>query len=587
MVARAVAAFRAGQGRRAVKDLQRHLKTAPGDGQARLTLGEILYRQDDHRGAQRQLAKACELLPQLPAARNLLGLALIGLGKLEPATQAFQAATGLDPQSADAWFNLAGALLLANRVAAGLAACETAAALAPGDPHIGYRLGDAQRRAGRFEAAARTFERVLAQHPDPSAPRLALAQSLAAAEQAERAGREIERILGAAPGHVPALSLRADLHKQLGELEAAALAYRRVLEAEPHDGAALLSLARLGREADRALVVERAEAGLRRRPDGERTAALHYALANVLEAEGEPERAFEQFQAGARACRRGLDFDLAAERAAFAEIKSVFDAERLARSALEGDPSERPILIVGMPRSGTTLVEQILASHSQVAAGGELPYLRRLELDFADLTGTTAAFPAAVAELRAADLAALGRDYAERLAALAQGQARTTDKAPLNFKYLGLLALMLPAARILHCRRAPLDTCLSCFTTLFAPGRVPFSYDLEELGGYHRLYDDLMAHWQQVLPTPMSHELIEVDYEALVAEPEPACQALLAKLGLPWEDGVLRFHERKGAVATASAVQVRSPISSRSVGRWRRYEAQLGPLKTALNREAS
>lgn len=584
---RAAAAFRAGQGRRAVKDLQRHLKTAPGDGQARLTLGEILYRQGDHRAAQRQLAKACALLPQLPAAHNLLGLALIGLGRLEPATQAFQAATELDPQSADAWFNLAGALLLANRVAAGLAACETAATLAPGDPHIGYRLGDAQRRAGRFEAAAQTFERALAQHPDPSlprlAPRLALAQCLAAADESERAGREIERILAGAPGHLPALSLRADLHKQLGELEAAALAYRRVLEAEPHDGAALLSLARLGRQEDRALVVERAEAGLRSRSDGERTAALHYALANVLEAEGEPERAFEHFQAGARACRRGLDFDLAAERAAFAEIKAVFDAGRLAQSASGGDPAEGPILIVGMPRSGTTLVEQILASHSQVAAGGELPYLRRLELDFADLTGSSAAFPAAVAELGAADFAALGRDYAARLAALAQGQARTTDKAPLNFKYLGLLALMLPAARVLHCRRAPLDTCLSCFTTLFAPGRVPFSYDLEELGGYHRLHDDLMAHWRQVLPP--GQEAIEVDYEALVAEPEPACRALLAALGLPWEDGVLRFHERKGAVATASAVQVRSPISGRSVGRWRRYEAQLGPLKTALNRE--
>ena len=248
----------------------------------------------------------------------------------------------------------------------------------------------------------------------------------------------------------------------------------------------------------------------------------------------------------------------------------------MARASQDADPSELPVFVIGMPRSGTTLVEQILASHSQVHGAGELSTLRLL-------VEGGGAYPDACASASGDDLARLGQAYMARVAPLAQGKQRLVDKMPANFLYAGLIPLVLPGARIIHCRRDPVDTCLSCYTKLFS-GEQRFTYDQTELGEFYRGYAKLMAHWRLVLPP---ERFIEVDYEAVVDDLEGEAKRLVSFLGLPWEDACLRFHDSRRVVRTASVNQVRQPIYTTSKGRWQKYADHLGPLLAALGMSAS
>jgi len=231
---------------------------------------------------------------------------------------------------------------------------------------------------------------------------------------------------------------------------------------------------------------------------------------------------------------------------------------------------------VGMPRSGTSLVEQILASHPQVHGAGERRDLGAVIADRDARLGR--AFPGWVAGLEPADAGEIGRAYCAALIDPAIEARRITDKLPGNFAHCGLIAAALPRARIVHVRRDPVDTCLSCFSYRFA-GRQAFSYDLGELGRYYRAYDALMAHWREVLSPA---RFLELDYEQLVASPREQIERLLAHCGLEWDDACLAFHENARAVRTASAGQVRQPLYSSAVGRWRRFEDELQPLLAAL-----
>jgi hypothetical protein len=230
-----------------------------------------------------------------------------------------------------------------------------------------------------------------------------------------------------------------------------------------------------------------------------------------------------------------------------------------------------PIFVLGMPRSGTTLVEQILASHPQVHGAGELRALQRLVDGLGD-------YPAAATRLAPAELARLGESYLAQIRPLAGGRAHLVDKMPANFLHAGLIHLMLPGARIVHCRRDPVDTCLSCYTKLFS-GEQMFAYDLRELGLFHRAYQTLMAHWRAVLPPD---RFIEVDYEAVVENLEGEARRLVAFLGLPWDEACLGFHKTERPVRTASVNQVRQPIYRTSAGRWKAHAAHLEPLLSAL-----
>ena len=254
----------------------------------------------------------------------------------------------------------------------------------------------------------------------------------------------------------------------------------------------------------------------------------------------------------------------------------AFDRERLGRLGGEGLASDRPIFIVGMPRSGTSLVEQILGAHPAVHGAGELPNLSRLVMSSRGQGDSV--YPRWAPTMNGQDCRAIGQAYLDSLPATATGHTRITDKWVDNFEHLGLIHACLPNAAIIHCQRDPRDVCLSCFAIRFSESQA-YSYDLTELGRYWRAYDRLMDHWRQTLPPG---RMLDVPYEAVVADVEGWARRLVAHCGLEWDDVCLRFHESRRQVRTASFAQVRRPIYADSVGRWRRFARHLGPLLEAL-----
>ncbi len=305
---------------------------------------------------------------------------------------------------------------------------------------------------------------------------------------------------------------------------------------------------------------------------------VHFALGKALEDIGEYPGAFEHLLQANALKRRELPYDEPGYQRAFRTIAERFDEAFLEQFAGMGDPSATPIFIVGMPRSGSTLVEQILASHPLVHAAGELKNLDRVVETLSDPDGRPIPYLSNHRNLDADGLRRLGHNYLVGLPTPAAGTTRITDKAPSNFFHIGLIRLMLPNARIIHTLRDPVDTCVSCFARLFAQGQ-SFSYDLAQLGGYYRWYHELMEHWRSVLPADV---LLDVAYEDLVDNFEPQARRLIDFCGLPWDDRCLSFHQIGRPVRTASSVQVRRPLYRSSLARWRRYEAYLQPLLAEL-----
>jgi Sulfotransferase family len=304
-------------------------------------------------------------------------------------------------------------------------------------------------------------------------------------------------------------------------------------------------------------------------------------LGHLLDRAGSTDEAFEQFKQG-NALRRsllqqsGAAFDAAAHSRRIDRTIFFFSPDFLQRNQEFGLPTDVPVFIVGMPRSGSTLVEQILSQHSQVHGAGELKDVHRLVANLPARLGSTAEYPECLAELDATTARELAEAHLQRLTRRSGAAARVTDKMLDNFLHLGLLATLFPRARVIHCRRDPRDVCLSCYFNYF--NGLPFTWDLDDLGRYYRDYERLMAHWGAVLALP----ILDVAYEDLVADLESQCRRLVDFCGLAWEEQCLRYNENRRVVQTMSKLQVRQPIYTSSVGRWRHYAAQLEPLLQAL-----
>jgi cytochrome c-type biogenesis protein CcmH/NrfG len=304
---------------------------------------------------------------------------------------------------------------------------------------------------------------------------------------------------------------------------------------------------------------------------------LHFALAKAYDDTGRFENAFVQLSAGNRLKRQQTAYDEAATLGRMDRTRDLFTPDFMKARQGSGDPSPLPVFIVGMPRSGTTLIEQILASHPEVFGAGELNLFDRSAGAVGHALPGAPRFPAMAAGMSAAHFHALGKSYRDALAQRAPAASRIVDKMPGNFLFAGLIHLALPNATIIHAVRDPIDTCVSCFSTLFT--NQAQTYDLAELGRYYRHYQTLMTHWRRVLPPG---RIIDVCYEDLVGDLEGGARRIIAHCGLPWDRRCLDFHRTERTVRTASAAQVRRPIYKSSVGRWRKYEKFLGPLLDEL-----
>jgi tetratricopeptide (TPR) repeat protein len=398
----------------------------------------------------------------------------------------------------------------------------------------------AERALGRVDDAAASVRRSLAIRPD-AADTVALAGSLAIDRgRFEEAETLLEKALALSPG--------------LPEALVGLTAVRRMTSADSG-----------WREA--------AERTLARGLPVAHAIGLHHALGKYCDDVGDFDAAFEYHRRGHELARRSRPpYERAATHARVTRTLAAFGRSALEAQPSAGSPSERPVFVFGMPRSGTTLAEQMLASHPEVHGAGEVLFWQ-----FA-ADAELAARP----EQRTATIAALGREYLASLETLPASAARVIDKLPSNFKNLGLIHAALPGARFIHLERHPLDTCLSIYFQGFSAAHA-YATELSDLGHYYREYRRLMAHWRATLP---SHLLLEVRYESLVDDPEHWGRRMLAHLGLPWDPRCLDFHLTQRPVLTASSWQVRQPIGKGSIGRWRHYERHLGPLLEALGEDA-
>jgi len=371
------------------------------------------------------------------------------------------------------------------------------------------------------------------------------------------------------------LTAKANLLLDLGRFDEAGILFERALAVAPDHGPALYGRASVGSLRHEEPDIAGWQTLLDRAASDQDRIYLHFMLGRASLDGDDPERAFQHFAAGNALRRAAYAYSVDNDEQLLTQIAAAFPADVIADYGAAGDPSPQPIFIVGMPRSGTSLLEQILAAHPAIHGAGELLQIKQMVVRAFANQGP---FPASMANRTPAQLQALGRHYVESTSMLAPGAQRIVDKLPLNFYFAGLIHLMLPNARIIHIRRDPLDTCLSCHTTLFREP-VRFAHDQMELGRFHRAYRALTDHWGRVLPAA---RFTEVEYANLVADPETETRRLLEFCGLDWDAACLDAHKVDRPIRTASRLQVRQPVYGTSVGRAERYRAYLGPLIAAL-----
>jgi len=394
------------------------------------------------------------------------------------------------------------------------------------------------------------------------------ADALAAFEEAARLN----------PGELRLRLSMGHLHKTLGQRREAEDAYKACLDIDPCFGEAYWSLADLKNYVFSDTEIATMQVLLKgAQGDDVDQAQLRFALGRAFEHKRNYAAAFEHYAAGNERRRKTVPFSIEEFEDKTRRVRGFFDASFFAARSGAGCSDGAPIFIVGLPRSGSTLIEQILASHSQVEGTFELPNILTLVREFDHASPERNAYPESLRPLPPEHFAGLGRRYIEETAPIRTGRPRFIDKMPNNFSHVGLIHAMLPRAIVIDARRHPMDACFSTFKQYFAEGQ-SFSYGLEDLGRYYRCYLSLMDHWDEVLPGKVLH----LQYEELVRDPRGQIDRLLAHCGLEFEPACLAFHETKRPVRTASAEQVRQPLYASGVGYWRHFERQLEPLRRAL-----
>ncbi len=553
--------------------LEKNPLSAPGQH----TLGLVAYMARDYATAIEHITRATQIDGENPQYLSNLGEALRRAGRSKDALETFDKALIAMPEFLKAHLGAGNALRDLGRHQEAVAKFRLALAIDPGFAEAYHYLGLALAEQERFEEALPLLRKAVAIRPGYGEAQLTLANTLDRTGHTEEALGTYRQILERDPGNSAVHNNIGNLLKSLGRIEESILHYRQALELDPDHAPAYynLSRAQVGSAEEE---LSRMEALLEdRHLAGERRVNLHFALGKILDDLGRYDEAFPHFRTGNELDGRGRPFNAGDHGLAINRLIGVFSRRFITARRGFGSESELPVLIVGMPRSGTSLIEQILASHPRVFGAGELDAIGRIVAALPKALGDLAGYPDCATLLDAAAACRFGEEYVSRLRVVGGDALRVTDKMPGNFLNLGFVALLLPNARIIHCRRQPLDVCLSCYFQHFT-SVMPFTWNLSDLGRYYRDYERLMAHWRKVLPLSM----LEIDYEELIDNQEETSRRIVDFVGLEWDDACLEFHKTDRPVKTASSWQVRQPIYASSVARWRNYEHFLGPLREAL-----
>jgi len=534
-------------------------------------------------GALAPLGRAAEALPYYQRllehdrradTLNDCGTLLAGLGRFDAALRCYREALALTPHDARLHANIGHMLHCLGDHRAAIGHSRRAIELDPGLPEGHLHLGNALLAINEMHAAEATYRAGLEVAPEHARLHTAHAMAERALGRVDDAMASICRALAIQPDAADAVTLLGSLAIDRGRFDEAEALLGKALAMSADLPEALIGLTAVRRmSAADAPWREAAERALARGPPVAHAIGLHHALGKYCDEVGESDAAFAYHRRGHELARRSRPpYDRTATAARVTRTLIAFDRRALEELRPAGLASGRPVFVFGMPRSGTTLAEQILASHPQVHGAGEVLFWQ-----FA-----ADAELAAQPQQRAATIAALGREYVALLETLPPTATRVVDKLPSNFKNLGLIHAALPGARFIHLERHPLDTCLSIYFQGFTAAHA-YASDLGDLAHYYLEYRRLMTHWRATLP---AESLLEVPYEALVDDPEHWSRRMLAHIGLPWDPRCLEFYRTERPVLTASSWQVRQPIGKGSIGRWRRYQGHLGQLREALGGDA-
>ncbi len=482
------------------------------------------------------------------------------------------------PKSYEGWDALGCILAESERTLDALKAFKQCIALNPEQPLAHYRYGLQCQRVNDIKSALAHFNQALKLKPDMLEVYLDMCSVLLDQHQHAMTEKILAVALKFHPFQPLLMSTQATCLLEQGRRDEAIRTCQEALIHNPDHIWLFCQLANISTPApDEPLVARFEKLYSASDTEPEERTNLAFALARLYDKAGKHEEAFRYYTDGNRMYAEKTPYRKEETQQQFAAIRTAFAQDTEPRNTSAAEPN--PIFILGMPRSGTTLAEQILDSHSMVQGAGELSHLRVIaEAGTFKLTGQT--FPASIAKLDQTGekaYAQLADQYLAQLRMSAQGAAFVCDKMPHNFLYVGLIHKLFPGAKIIHCRRNPMDTCFSIFTRHFA-GVHPYAHSQESLAHYYKLYDELMQHWDSMYPG-FIHTLT---YETLVENSESEIRKLLKYCGLPWEETCLKFHENSRVVQTASVNQVRTPLYTSSVGKWKKYAEQLTPLKEAL-----
>lgn len=539
----AVVELMRGRTREAIARLENSLKTRPDDPDILFSLGRAKLSQGAYEQATGHLARAADAAPERADIRTALGDAHFLQGALEPALRIYQAANDLSPGDPRIKVNMANAYSRLGDHPKALSAIAEAESLAPDRPEIAFAHANILRASGDLGAARAIVDTLLAQSPDNTALVAFKAELLDRAGETPAAAQLLAPLLETDP--VPHALARAFGQVAINDRQGAL----------PPD--AVCALLERALRAPKLLRLERR--------------GLLFMQAALLQKAGRTEDAFAT-------CTRANDtaavtYDADAVNRRFDRYRNTFSLARLPRLARSTTTDPTPLFIVGMPRSGTTLIEQILDSHPEVAGGGELGGIPGAARALAD-------YPDALEGLNAAELDAIAQEYLTLLRDISGTARFVTDKMPINAEHLGFIWQLFPGARVIHCQRHPLAVGLSCYFQNFRTGNA-FTFSLDGFAHYYRHYDALMQHWKATLDLP----ILDLRYEAVVADPHDSIETLLGFCGLPWDDACLAFDRNKRFVDTLSYAQVRQPMTREPAARHRKYARELAPLAEALAEE--
>lgn len=556
------------------------IKAFPAFPEALTNLGQLLIDRGQYREAAVHLRKANQTLSGHPLIMYNLAHALQLTGDLQKAVTWYRRTAEKNPDFIGTHINLGNTLRSLAQYPEAISAYRKAIELDPGNADIYNNIGGVLLDADHFnelDECIAMFRKAVELNPKLDEAYNGLGNALSRSGDSEAAIEAFRQAVRINPQHQDAWHGLANALSDFGEIDESVEAYRKTVSVSPQHAYVYRSLAKNRKftefDDDMAAMTSIHEDSS---TSDETRMHLAFGLGKAWEDLKDYDRAINYLLEANRLKRASLDYSSAQTRDTFEAIKACFSADYAEHHRTVGCEDPSPLFVLGMPRSGTSLAEQILASHPDVYGAGELidiPFL----INQAAAGSSNPLYPAFINELSDERLLELGRLYIERLRRYNRESRYITDKSPPNFQHIGFIKTLLPRAKIVYCRRDPMDNCLSLFKNFFA-SELNYSYDLVELGEYYQLHNDLMAHWKKVYPDGF----YELDYETLVADQEPQTRALLDYCELPWNDACLEFHTTRRKVRTASNAQVRQPIYSDSVKLWQRYGDKLSPLADLL-----